>query len=84
MSKRHTETLRQVITVYNDMLDHMDDIMRASAKKKTQWKDDLLFTVKLSRQMLSNYYAEVTPTTVLLLISAYILDPLQKMPSFGK
>jgi hypothetical protein len=33
-------TLQQVITVYNDMFDHMDGIMRALAKKKTQWKED--------------------------------------------
>jgi hypothetical protein len=36
MSKRHTVTLHHVITVYNDMFDHMDGMMRALAKKKTQ------------------------------------------------
>jgi len=46
MSKRHTVTLHHVITVYNDMFDHMDDVMRALAKKKTQWKEDLFFAVK--------------------------------------
>jgi hypothetical protein len=35
MSKRHTVTLHYVITVYNDMFDHMDGVMRAFAKKKT-------------------------------------------------
>jgi len=56
--------------------------MRAFAKKKTQSKDDLLFAVKLPRQMLSKYYTEVTPTTGMLLISAHILDPLRKFGSF--
>jgi len=55
MSKRHTVTLQQVITVYNDMVDHMHGVMRALAKKKTQWKEHLFFAVKLARQKLSKY-----------------------------
>jgi len=84
MSKRHTVTLHHIITVYNDMFDHMDGVMRALAKKKTQWKEDLFFAVKLARQKLSKYYAEVTPTTGMLLISAHILDPFRKLRSFRK
>jgi hypothetical protein len=49
MLKRHTVTLHHVITVYNDMFDHMDGVMRALAKKKTQWKEDLYFAVKVAR-----------------------------------
>jgi hypothetical protein len=48
MSKRHTVTLHHVITVYNDMLNHMDGVMRALAKKKTEWKEDLFFAVKIA------------------------------------
>jgi len=48
MSKRHTVTLHHVITVYNDMFDHMDGVMRALAKKKTPWKEDFIFAVKLA------------------------------------
>jgi len=48
MSKRHTVTLHHVITVYNDMFDQMDSVMRALAKKKTQWKEDFFFAVKLA------------------------------------
>jgi len=84
MSKRHTVTLNHVITVYNDMFDHMDGVMRALAKKKTQWMEDLFFAVKFARQKLSKYYAEVTPTTGMLLISAQILDPFWKLQSFRK
>jgi hypothetical protein len=84
MSKRHTVTLHHVITVYNDMFDHMDGVMRALAKKKTQWKEDLFFAVKLARQKLSKYYAEVTPTTGMLLVSADILDPFRNLRSFRK
>jgi len=84
MSKRHTFTLHQVITVYNDMFDHMAGVMRALAKKKTQWKEDIFFAVKLARRKLSKYYAEVTPTTGMLLISAHILDPFRKLRSFRK
>jgi len=60
MSMRHTVTIHHVITVYNDMFDHMDGVMRDLAKKKTQWKEDLFFAVKLARQKLAKYYAEVT------------------------
>jgi len=58
--------------------------MWALAKKKTQWKEDLFFSVKLPRQKQSKYYAEVTPTTGVLLICAQILDPFQKLRSFRK
>jgi hypothetical protein len=56
------------------MFDHMDGIIRALAKKKTQWKDDYFLAVKFARQKLSKYYAKVTPTTGMLLIFAHILD----------
>jgi len=84
MSKRHTVTLHHVITVFNDMFDYMDGVMRALAKKKTQWKEDLFFAVKCARQKLSKYYTEVTPTTGMLLITAHILNPCRKLRSFRK
>jgi len=84
MSKRHTVTLHHVITVYNDMFDHMDGVMRALAKKKTQWKEDLFFAVKCAWQKLCKYYTEVTPMTGMLLITAHILDRFRKLRSFRK
>ena len=84
MSKRHTVTLHHVITVYNDMFDHMDGVLRALAKKKTRWKEDLFFAVKLARQKLCKDYTEVTPSTGMLLISTHILDPFRKLRSFSK
>ena len=77
LSKRYTITLEHVITVYHEMFDHRDDIMRALAKKNTQWQEDLFCAVKLAGQKLSKYCAEVTPTMGMLLISAHILDPFQ-------
>ena len=38
--------------------------------------------MKLARQKLAKYYAEVTPTTGMLLISAHILGPLRKLRLF--
>jgi len=61
------------------MFDHMDGVMCALPRKKTQWKDDLFLTVKLARQKLSNWYAEETPTTGMLLISTYILNLFRKL-----
>jgi len=84
MSKRHTVTLHHVISVYNDMFDHMDGVMRAVAKKKRPSKEDLFFTVKLARQKLSKYYAELTPSTGMLLISAHILHRFRKLQLFTK
>jgi len=84
ISKRHTVTLHHLITVYNDMFDHMDGVMGALNKKKTQWKEDLFFAVKCARQKLSKYYTEVTSTTGMLLITAHILDPFRKLRSFRK
>jgi len=55
MSKRHTVPLHHVITVYNDMFDHMHGVLQALAKNKTLWKEDLFFAVKLARQKLSKY-----------------------------
>jgi hypothetical protein len=76
--------MHQVITVFNDMFDHMDGVMRAMSKKKTQWKEDLFFAVKLARQKLSKYYTEVTSMTGMLRISAHILNSFRKLRSFSK
>ena len=40
--------------------------------------------MKVAHQKQSKYYVEVTPITRLLLISAHIFDPLQKLRSFRK
>jgi len=82
MSKSHTVPLHQVITVYNDMFDHMDGIMQALAEKNTAWKEDLVFAVKLAQQKLFNYYSKVTPLMGMILVSARSLDPFRKLRSF--
>jgi hypothetical protein len=66
------------------MFDHMDGVMRALAMKNTPSKEDLFFAAKLARQKLSKYYAEVTSTTGMLLISTHIHDPFRKLRSFRK
>jgi len=62
----------------------MDGIMWASAKKKTQWKEDLMFAIKLAWQTLSRYYAEVTPMMGILLFSAHILYSFWTLISYMK
>jgi len=66
------------------MFDHMDGMLRALAKKQTQWQEEWFFAVKLDRQKLSKQYAEVTPTMWMLCISAHIHDPFRKLRSFRK
>jgi hypothetical protein len=59
------------------MFHHMDGVMRALAKKNTQWKEGLFIAVNLARQKLSKYFTVVSPMTGILLISAHILDPFR-------
>ena len=84
ISKRHIVTLHHVINIQNDMLDRMDGILRPWDTKKTEWKDDLYFAVKFTRQKLPKYYVEVSPTTGMLHISAHVLDVFRKLRSFRK
>jgi len=84
MSKWHTVTLHHIITVYNNMFNHMDGIMQPLAEKNTHWKENLFFAMKFARQKLSKYYTEVTPMTDMLPISAHILEPIWKLRSFRK
>jgi len=79
ISKWHTAALHHVITLYNDMFDHMDGVLWTLARNKTQWKEDLYFVTMVACQILSKYYAEGTPATGLLLISAPILYPPQDL-----
>jgi hypothetical protein len=58
--------------------------MRALAKKKTQWREDLFFALKFAHQKLSKYYNKVTPESDMLLIAAHLLDPFPKLRSFRK
>jgi len=71
--------MHHIITVYNDIFDHMDGVMQALSKNKTQWKEDYIFTMKLARQKLSNCYPEETPMTGILLTSAHIIDRFQQL-----
>jgi len=82
MSTRHTATLHHLITVYNNMFDHMDLVTGALPRTKTQWMEDLYFAVKIARQKLSKYYAEDTPTTSLLPIMSHILDSFRQLQLF--
>jgi len=66
------------------MFDYLDGVMRALAKKKAAWKEVLFFAANLPRQTLSKYYAEVSPSTGMILISAHIVDPFRKLWSFRK
>jgi len=53
MLKIHMVTLHHVITVYNDLFDHMDGIMQRFSKQKTQPMEDLYFVMKVAQQRLS-------------------------------
>jgi hypothetical protein len=68
MAKRHTVTLHHIITLYNDIFDHIEGVMCAFVKEMSQWKEDLYFDMKVAHQKLSKYYAKVTAMTSLLLI----------------
>ena len=84
MSKMRTVTLHQVITVFNDMIEHIDGVMRALPKNKTQKKENLHLAVKFACQKVSKYYAQVTPSSGTLLNAAHILDTFQNLRLFRK
>jgi len=79
MLQWHNVTLSHVITVKNDMFNHMDGVMGGLAKKQIQWKEGLCFAVMFMQQKLSKSHSEVTSMTGMRLISAHILDPFQKL-----
>jgi hypothetical protein len=79
MSKRHPVSLQQAITVSNEMSDYSNGMMRALVKKNTRCLEDLFFAVKFAGQKLCKYYTEVTPTTGMILTSAYILNHFWKL-----
>jgi len=66
------------------MLNHLDTVTRTLPKWNTAWKEDRFFGVELACQLLSKYYAEVTPTTDMLIISAHILNPFRMLRSVPK
>ena len=76
---KYMASLHPIITVYNNMFNHIDGIMQAVTKEKTQWKEDLYFAVKFSRQKVSIYYSEVSSMTARHLISAHMLEPFHKL-----
>jgi len=80
----HTVTQHHVITIYTNMFNHIDGILRALAKKKTKWTEDSYFTVKFAQQKLTKYFAEVSPTTAMLYISAQFVDPVWMLQSSRK
>jgi len=82
--KRHSVTLHHVITVYHDTLNHRYGVIRALAKMKTPWNENLYCTVKWTWQKLSKSYTEATPTTAMLVISAHFLDLFRTLRSFRK
>ena len=82
MSKRHTITLHRVISIYNEMFDHLEGAMRSFKGKCTAWKVDVRRTVRASHKKLQCYYSEVTPESGLLLILAALLDPFRKTKTF--
>jgi len=79
MSKWHIFTLHPGMTVYNAIFEHMDGMRLALAKKKTQWKQDLYFRMKVAGQKMPKYFAELAAMTGLLLMSAHILGLLRKL-----
>jgi len=84
MSRRDKVTPHHVVTVHNAMFNPMDVVVRVFASKKTQWKGELYFTRKFAWQKQSKYYAEVPPTTGILLLTALIVDHFRKLRSFRK
>jgi hypothetical protein len=78
MLKRHPGILYHTVTIYIDTFDHMYRIIRALAMKKTEWMDELYFTMMFVQQKLSTHYAEVTSISSKHGSSPHILDRFRK------
>lgn len=78
----HTVTLYHFIIVYNNRFIHVAGIMQAVTTEKIQRKENLNSAMKISRQKLPKYYAEVTLMTGRFPISAHILDHFAKFQLF--
>jgi hypothetical protein len=57
----------------------MDCVVRALAKKITQWKEDLEFARKFRQQKLTKYYTGFSDMAGMLLVSADFLNLLWKL-----
>jgi hypothetical protein len=84
ITNSHPVTLHHIITLYNDMFNHLDAIICALVKKNPQWKEAVYFAMNFAWQKLSKYYPEVTPTTGILIFSAHMFDSLWKLLAFWK
>jgi len=62
----------------------MDCVVRALAKKITQWKEDLEFARKFRQQKLTKYYTGFSDMAGMLLVSADFLNLLWKLEWFNK
>src|SRR5437588_8939239 len=56
MSKWRTITLHRVISIYNDIFDHMESVSKALTKKKLQWKREFHHAIRYVRTKLRKYY----------------------------
>jgi hypothetical protein len=84
MSKIPTVAQHYVITVYNNMFDRTEEVVRSFIMKKIPWKNDSYFVVKIAQQKLFKYYANVHATTDLVQNSAHMLKCILKLRSFRK
>jgi hypothetical protein len=62
----------------------MDEVIRAVAKKTTQWKKDIYFAVKVVCHKLFKNHPEVTQMIGMVLISVHILASCQNLRSFSR
>jgi len=56
--------------------------MHALGNKKTQWKEDLYFGLKIACNRVCKYYSQVTPEMGMLPVPTQILNPFGKFQPF--
>jgi hypothetical protein len=61
------------------MFNHIDGMMPAFGKQKTQIKEELYFAMEFARWKLFTEYADDNPTTGKLSISEHINDPVKRV-----
>lgn len=78
MSMRRQITLHRVLYLYDDMLNHIDSVLKVLKNKKYFWKCQMHDAMRAARNKLKQYYEKITPAHGQLLVIAAFLDPYRR------
>jgi hypothetical protein len=75
-------TVHQVLDVYNDLFDHLDEQEAKLARKRIQWKVQMWAGIREAHKKLSEYYSQTQGQIGHQYAIASILSPVQLLHTF--